>query len=285
MIATAIIVILFFVFFLGGIRIVRPTERGLIETLGKYSGFAASGFNWIIPVFQSLRTVDITESMSDIEPQEIITEDNLNAKVDLVVYYKIKSDEESVKKSQYAVSDIIDQLTTLARTTARNVIGTMKFGEVNSKRSALNTLLAETLATETDKWGIEVTKIELKEIVPPKDVQDAMNNVIKAENMKRAAIDVATAKETEADGIRRAAIKEAEGKRQGAILEAEGLQQSKVLVAKGEAEAFDLINKSFTGNAQLLKKLEVTESSMKNNSKIIISEGGVSPNLILGNLT
>jgi regulator of protease activity HflC (stomatin/prohibitin superfamily) len=113
----------------------------------------------------------------------------------------------------------------------------------------------------------------MKEIIPPADVQETMNMVIKAENSKRSAIDFATAKETEADGNRRAMIKEAEGKKQAAILEAEG-----------QAQAFDLINESFTGNAQLLKQYEVTQKALQDNSKIILTDKGISPQLFLGEL-
>ncbi len=264
----------FFLFlFFGGIRIVRPTERGIVETLGKYSRFGNPGFNWIIPVIQRFVSINVTERMADIRPQEIITEDNLNAKVDLVVYYKVKADEESVKQSIYAVDDFVDQIVVLAQTTARNVIGGMLFKEVNSKRNELNAKLAEILSRETQSWGVEVVRVELKEIIPPQDVQDTMNRVIKAENEKRSAIDFATAKETEADGSRRAAIKESEGKKQALILEAEG-----------QAQAFNMINASFVGNAQLLKQLDVIQNSLQRNAKIILSDKGMSPQIILGEI-
>jgi regulator of protease activity HflC (stomatin/prohibitin superfamily) len=251
--------------FLGGIRIVRPTERAVKETLGKYSGFANSGFNWIIPIFQRMIQVNITEQMAKVESQEIITEDKLNASVDLVVFYKVKDDEQSIKKSLYNVNDFESQIITLAQTTARNVIGEMEFKDVNSKRKTLNEKLANILSNETKSWGVEIVRVELKEIVPPKDVQDTMNKVIKAENEKRSAIDFATAKETEADGIKRAEIKKAEGEKQASILRAEG-----------GSKAFQLINNSFKGNAQKLKRLEVTESALKNNSKIVLGSDGKS---------
>jgi regulator of protease activity HflC (stomatin/prohibitin superfamily) len=260
-------------FVLSGIRIVRPTERAVIETLGKYSGFAKEGFNWVIPIFQRLIEVNTTERMAQIESQEIITEDKLNASVDLVVYYKVKKDEESIKRSLYEVNNFRDQIIILAQTTARNVIGEMEFKDVNSKRKDLNSKLARILSEETNNWGVDIVRVELKDITPPRNVQDIMNSVINAENAKRAAIDMATARETEADGLRRAKIKEAEGEKQACILKAEG-----------QAKAFDLINKSFTGNAQILRQFEVTENSLKNNAKIILSEKGITPQLLIGNL-
>jgi len=243
----AAIVVLFF-FFLG-IRIVRPTEKGLIERLGKYNRFANPGFHWIIPIIEKLYMVNITEQMVNAESQEIITNDNLNASVDAQVYFKVRNDEESVKGSQYNVNNYKWQIVNLARTTLRNIIGTLTLKSANSERGKINAELHKTLKIETQSWGIEIVRTELKEIDPPKDVQETMNKVVKAENEKIAAIDFASARETVADGEKRAKIKEAEG-----------YKQSKILHAEGEAEAIRLVNeaadKYFVGNAQLLRKLE-----------------------------
>ena len=264
---------LLLIFILVGIRVVRPTHRAAVQRLGKYKKFCEPGFHWIIPIIDRMMQVDTTENMVDIASHEIITEDNLNAKVDMMIYFQVKRDEDNVKRSLYEVNDFRSQIISLAQTTARNVIGGMAFKDVNSQRSKLNSELADILRRETGKWGVEVVRVELKEIIPPTDVQETMNMVIKAENSKRSAIDFATAKETEADGSRRAMIKEAEGKRQAAILEAEG-----------QAQAFDLINKSFTGNAQLLKQLDVTQNALQDNSKIILTDKGITPQLFIGEL-
>jgi regulator of protease activity HflC (stomatin/prohibitin superfamily) len=210
-----------FIFF-KGIRIVRPIERGLIERFGKYKGFAEPGFHWIIPGIDRMIRVNITEQMVDAEPQEIITFDNLNARVDAQVYFKVQLDEQSVKNSQYNVFNYQYQIVNLARTTLRNIIGTLTLKSANSERGKINDELHKTLMTETASWGISIVRTELKEIDPPKDVQETMNKVVKAENEKVSAIDYATAKETEADGERRAFIKKAEGIRQAKILEAQG---------------------------------------------------------------
>src|SRR3989339_3912 len=237
-----IVAIVLFIFFLG-IRIVRPTHRGLIERLGKYNRFANSGFNWIIPVIDRMYQVNITEQMVDAEPQEIITNDNLNAVVDAQVYFKVKDDELNVKNSQYNVNNVNFQIVNLARTTLRNIIGTLTLKSANSERGRINT--------------------ELNKIDPPKDVQDTMNKIVKAENEKIAAIDYATAVETVADGEKRAAIKKAEG-----------IKQANILKAEGEAEAIRLVNdaanKYFIGNAQLLKKLETVQNSLQNNTKVVV---------------
>jgi regulator of protease activity HflC (stomatin/prohibitin superfamily) len=261
------------VVFLLGMRIVRPTRRALIERLGKYNRFAQPGFNWVIPVIDRLYLVNITEQMVDAEPQEIITNDNLNALVDAQIYFKIKDDAQSVRDSQYNVNNVTYQIVNLARTTLRNIIGTMTLKSANSERGRINEDLLKVLMKETSKWGIEIVRAELKQIDPPKDVQETMNKIVKAENEKIAAIDFATAAETAADGSKRAAIKQAEGVRQANILEAEG-----------QAEAIRLVNeaanKYFVGNAQLLKRLETMETSLKNNTKVVVPANSQIVNVI-----
>ncbi len=251
------------VVFLAGIRIVRPTHRGLIERLGKYHRFAMPGFNWIIPVIETLHQVNVTEQMVDAAPQEIITNDNLNARVDAQVYFRVKEDETSVKASQYNVNKFQWQIVNLARTTLRNIIGTLTLKSANSERGKINDELLKTLSSETARWGIDIVRTELKEIDPPKDVQETMNKVVKAENEKIAAIDFATARETAADGDRRAEIKRAEG-----------VRQAKILEAQGEAEAIRLVNEAaeryFVGNAQILRRIQALETALQANAKIIV---------------
>jgi regulator of protease activity HflC (stomatin/prohibitin superfamily) len=249
--------------FLLGIRIVRPTHRGLVERLGKYRRFAHAGFNWIFPIIDRMYRVNVTEVMVDAEPQEIITNDNLNARVDAQVYFKVKPDETSVKSATYNVFNYQSQIVNLARTTLRNIIGTMTLKSANSERGKINSELQRTMRDETGSWGIEIVRTELKEIDPPKDVQETMNKVVKAENEKIAAIDFATAQETMADGSRRAEIKKAEG-----------IKQAKILEAEGEARAIQLVNdaadKYFVGNAQVLRRLEMVEKALATNSKIVV---------------
>lgn len=267
-----VIVIVFFIF-LAGIKIVRPTHRGLIERLGKYRKFAEPGFHWIIPGIDHIYLINITEVMINAEPQEIITNDNLNARVDAQVYFKVMGNEESVKNSQYSVNNYGYQIVNLARTTLRNIIGTLTLKAANSERGRINEELQRTLKKETANWGIEIVRTELKEIDPPKDVQETMNKVVKAENEKIAAIDFATATETMADGQRRAEIKKAQGLRQAKILEAEGEAQAIQLVN-------DAANKYFIGNAQVLRKLEAVEKSLMNNAKVVVPTNSELVNVI-----
>ncbi len=269
LIVAVVIVLIFF----SGIRIVRPTRRGLVERLGKYRKFASPGFNWIIPVIDRMIQVNVTEQMVDAQPQEIITNDNLNARVDAQVYFKVKADEDSVKNSQYNVYDYKWQIVNLARTTLRNIIGTLTLKSANSERDKINGELLATLAKETKNWGMEIVRTELKEIDPPKDVQETMNKVVKAENEKIAALDFANAMEREADGHKRAEIKKAEG-----------IRQAKILAAEGEAEAIRLVNeaanKYFIGNAQLLRKLEAVEKALMENAKIVVPSNAELVNVI-----
>ena len=165
-----------------GIRVVRPTHRGLVVVFGKYRRFAEPGLHWILPVVMRMLKINSTEQMVDAEPQECITNDNLDAYGDAQVCFRARPDEESVKVSQYK-----------ARTTLRK---------------------------ETRSRGISIVRTRLKEIDPPKDVQETMSKVVKAENEKIAAIDFATATETMADGQERAEKKKAEGVRQAEILKA-----------------------------------------------------------------
>jgi regulator of protease activity HflC (stomatin/prohibitin superfamily) len=217
--------------------------------------------------------VNITEQLVNADPQEIITNDNLNAMVDAQIYYKVKADEDNVKNSQYNVNNVNSQIVNLSRSTLRNIIGTMSLKSANSERGRINRDLHEILIKETTHWGIDIVRAELKEIDPPKDVQDTMNKIVKAENEKIAAVDFATAAETTADGIKRAEIKKAEG-----------VRQARILSAEGEAEAIRLVNeaadKYFVGNSQLLKRLETAQFALQNNAKIVLPAGQQIVNVI-----
>lgn len=286
-ITIVIIVILAIIILPSSIRTVRPTSRGLVERFGRYNRFANPGIVFLVPFMEKLVRVNITENMVDAGLQEIITSDSLNAQVDAQVYFKVRSDEESVKSSQYGVFNYMNQIVALARTTLRNIIGTMTLKEANSERGKINSALYNTLSTEAKNWGLEIVRTELKEINPPSDVQETMNKVVKASNEKIAAVDFATARETQADGERRAAIKVAEGQKQAAILESEGQRQAKITVADGEAQAIKLVNEAadlyFKGNAQILRKLQAVEQSLTHNAKIVVPTDSSLVNVI-GNL-
>jgi len=246
------------IFFLG-IKILRPVEVGIVELFGRYRRTASAGFNWIVPFISKMYRINITERRVDIDPQSIITKDKLNAVVDGVVYYRV----EEAQKAVYNVNSFVTSVPSLAKTTLRAVIGKMTLTEANENRDQINEEVEKILSKEVTKWGIDVVRVELQRIEPPDDVQEAMNQVVKAENEKIAALDLATAIETKADGERRAEIKKAEG-----------IAAAIRLKADADGDAIKTVNVAaeeyFVGNAQILKKLETVEAALKNNAKIIV---------------
>jgi regulator of protease activity HflC (stomatin/prohibitin superfamily) len=248
-----------FAIFALGVRVIRPVEVGIIEFLGRYSKTASAGFNWITPLLSKMYRINITERRVDIDPQSIITKDKLNAVVDGVVYYRV----DNAKDAIYNVNNFDTSVPSLAKTTLRAVIGKMTLTEANENRDQINEEVEKILSKGVSKWGIIVVRVELQRIEPPDDVQEAMNQVVKAENEKIAALDQATAIETRADGERRAEIKKAEG-----------IAAAIRLKADADGDAIRIVNVAaeeyFTGNAQLLKKLETVAEALKDNTKIIV---------------
>jgi regulator of protease activity HflC (stomatin/prohibitin superfamily) len=257
------------IIFASGVKILRPVEVGIIEFLGRYSKTASAGFNWIIPFLSKMYRINITERRVDIDPQSIITKDKLNAVVDGVVYYRV----EEAQKAIYNVNNFATSVPSLAKTTLRAVIGKMTLTEANENRDQINEEVEKILSKEVTKWGIDVVRVELQRIEPPDDVQDAMNQVVKAENEKIAALDLATAIETKADGERRAEIKKAEG-----------IAAAIRLKADADGDAIKTVNVAaeeyFIGNAQLLKRLETVAEALKDNTKVIVPTGSDLVNVI-----
>jgi len=258
-------------------RVVRPTERGLIERYGRYHKFVEPGLTFLAPFIDRVVRVNITERMSQVQPQQVITKDKVVLNVDAVVFFKVRPEEQWVKASEYNVNNFEAQIEMLARTTLRNIIGTMEMSEANVGREKINAELKDQLSQQSKDWGIEIMRAELKDLQPPPDIQESMNNVIKADNQRLAAQNQANARELEADGFKRAAIKNAEGKQQGAILEAEGQRQATIKIAEGDAEATRLRNEAlrtyFKDTAVTFKELETISTSLKDNAKIIVPQG------------
>ncbi|HIH22279.1 TPA: SPFH/Band 7/PHB domain protein [Candidatus Micrarchaeota archaeon] len=244
------------------IKIIRPVEKGVVERLGKFSHIAESGLLILIPFVERVITVPTTEIRVDVDEQTVITKDNLNTDVDAIVYYKVQD----VTKALYNIQDYKTAIPSLAQTTLRAIMGKMTLTEANENRQQINQSVEQELDKETNNWGIDIIRVELQKIDPPEDVQGAMNNVVKAENEKIAAINLATAVETRADGERRSKIKVAEGEAKAVELRAEA-----------EARAIQLVHeaaqKYFKGDAQTLKKLQVTENSLSQNTKYVIQKG------------
>ncbi|MGQ9856881.1 MAG: SPFH domain-containing protein [Fervidobacterium sp.] len=223
-----------------GIRIVRPYERGLIERLGKFKKEVRSGLHFIIPFFDRMIKVDMREHVIDVPPQEVITKDNVVVVVDAVIYYEVTD----AFKSVYNVNNFEFATIKLAQTNLRNVIGELELDQTLTSRESINTKLRTVLDEATDKWGIRITRVEIKKIDPPKDIMEAMSKQMKAERTKRAAI-------LEAEGIRQSEILKAEGEKQAAILKAEGEAEAikrvaeankYKLIAEAEGQALAIVN-------------------------------------------
>lgn len=248
------------------VTIIHQAEKGLVERFGRYKETLDPGLRFLIPYMDSLKArIDMRETVIDIEPQPVITKDNVTVTVDAVIYYYVTE----AKAVRYEVANFYSAISKLAQTNLRNVIGDMSLDETLTSRERINATLRDTLDEATDKWGVRVTRVEVKEIEPPRDISDAMSKQMKAEREKRATI-------LEAEAYREKQILEAEGDKQNAILVAEGDRQAAILRAEGEAQAIENVSKAadrfFLGNAQLLKQLEVTQASLQDNTKLVMSD-------------
>jgi regulator of protease activity HflC (stomatin/prohibitin superfamily) len=262
---------------LSSLRIVRPTERGLVERFGKYHRFVAGGITLLVPFVDRIIKVNITERMTPVQRQDVITRDKVFMAVDAVVFYKVRTDELAVKASQYYVNNYESQIDTLARTVLRDIIGGMDMTVANTSRPIINAKLKEALDEQTRDWGIEIVRAEIKDLEPPRGLMSSMESVLKADNERQAAEKTAIAQATLASGQKNAAIQVAEGQKQAAILQAEGQKTATIEIAEGDALATRLRNEALTtyfkDNAVVFKQLETIATSLQNNTKIIVPEG------------
>jgi len=228
----AILVLVFIIALAKAITIIHQAEKGLIERFGRYKETLEPGLRIIVPFIDSLvARVDMRETVLDIQPQPVITKDNVTVTVDAVVYYYVTD----AKAVRYEVANFFVAVSKLAQTNLRNLIGEMSLDETLTSRERINAALRQTLDEATDKWGVKVTRVEVKEIEPPRDISDAMSKQMKAEREKRAVI-------LEAEAYRQKQILEAEGDKQNAILVAEGDRQAAILRAEGEAKAIENVS-------------------------------------------
>ncbi|HUV43788.1 MAG TPA: SPFH domain-containing protein [Dehalococcoidales bacterium] len=276
-IALIVILVVAVIILFRSLKVIRQFERGIVERLGRYKETLDPGLKFLVPFIDNLAVkVDMRETVLDIEPQPVITMDNVAVTVDAVVYYYVAD----AKARTYEVANFGMAVSKLAQTNIRNVIGEMSLDETLTSRERINAALRETLDEATDKWGVKVTRVEVKEIEPPRDIADAMSKQMKAEREKRGIILEAEAYREkqilEAEGDKQNAILKAEGNRQREILEAEGDRQAAILRAEGEAKAVEEVSnaadKFFVGNAQLLKQLQVTQAALENNTKLVMSD-------------
>jgi len=209
------------------IRIVRQSEQAIVERLGRFSRTLDSGINFLIPVFDRVVfTADLREHIHTFEPQAMITQDNVTVYLNAVTYYRITDS----AKAFYGVASFREAIEQLIITTLRNLIGELELDQTLTSRNTVNTKLQAVLDDVTSVWGIKVTRVEVKEITPARDIIEAMSSQMVAERRKRAAI-------LEAEGAKRSSILKAEGDKMSRILEAEGHKESTVLESRGRAEA------------------------------------------------
>jgi regulator of protease activity HflC (stomatin/prohibitin superfamily) len=255
----------------------KPYERGIRETLGKYDGFIMPGLGFQIPFFQVVRVRDIREHTMDIPPQSVITKDNVEIRVDGVMWVRPAADEESIKRTFYNIDNWKRAVIQLAMTNLRQEFGDLTLDESLVAREKIANNLQSVLNQFAAEWGLLVSKVEIMLIDPPEDIKRAMHKQKTAEQERRAMRLLATGEFEAAEQQKLAMIQRAEGEREAAIQ-----------VAQGKAEAIRLVNEAaqryFQGNAQALKQMEMTEASLSNNAKIIITKEGINPTLLLGNL-
>ena len=256
---------------------IKQHERAIFETFGKYSKYAGPGLKIMIPFVQACRVRDVREHTMDIPHQSVITKDNVEIIVDGIIWAKPKSTEENIKKTFYEIDDWKNAVMELAMTNLRQEFGNITLDESLISRESIASNLQANLDELTNDWGIHVTKVEIRAIDPPNDIKNAMHKQKTAEQERRSMKLLATGQ-----------YEAAEQEKLAAIQKAEGDQQATIKIAQGEAEAIKLVNESantyFKGNAKDLKKLEVTENSLKENSKVVLTEKGISPQIIIGEI-
>jgi regulator of protease activity HflC (stomatin/prohibitin superfamily) len=261
----------------GPIYTLRPFERGIQETLGRYSRFVLPGLGFQIPILQVVRVRDIREHTMDIRPQSVITQDNVEIQVDGIMWVRPAIEEEAIKRTFYNIDDWKRAIIQLAMTNLRQEFGNLTLDESLVAREKIAANLQRILNAFAVEWGLSVSKVEIRLIDPPDDIKKAMHKQKTAEQERRSMRLLATGEYEAAEQQKLARIQRAEGEREAAIQ-----------VAQGKAEAIRLVNeaaeKYFTGNAQTLKQMEMTEASLRENAKIVITEHGISPTLLLGSL-
>ena len=261
----------------GWVFVLRPFERGIHETFGKYSGYVLPGLGFQVPIIQLIRVRDVREHTMDIHPQSVITKDNVEITVDGIMWVRPTIEEEAIKKTFYSIDDWKRAIIQLAMTNLRQEFGDLTLDESLVARETIANNLQRVLNNYATEWGLTVSKVEIRLIDPPEDIKRAMHKQKTAEQERRSMRLLATGEFEAAEQQKLAIIQRAEGEREAAIQ-----------VAQGKAEAIRLVNeaaqKYFKGNAQILKTLEMTETSLRDNSKVILTEKGIQPTLLLGDL-
>ena len=246
LIFVAVIVLILFILAIS-IKIVPQSYAYVVEKLGSYHTTLTSGVHWVWPIFFRVAAkISLKEQVKDYEPQPVITMDNVTMQIDTVVFFEITDP----KLYTYGVENPTFALEKLTATTLRNIIGSIELDQTLTSRDLINTKMTEILDEATDPWGIKVTRVELKNILPPKDIREAMEKQMRAERERREAI-------LQAEGVKQSQILQAEGIKQSQILQAEGNKQAEILRAEAKKEA--LINEA-EGQAQAILKTKQAEA-------------------------
>jgi regulator of protease activity HflC (stomatin/prohibitin superfamily) len=241
-----IFVILFLVIALSvsSIRIVRQSFSFVIERLGAFHHVVPTGITFIIPIVERIaQVVSLKERVADFKPQPVITKDNVTMQIDTVVYYQVTD----ARLYTYGVEKPVNALENLTATTLRNIIGELELDQTLTSRDTINTKMRIILDEATDPWGIKVNRVELKNILPPREIQEAMEKQMRAEREKRESILIA-------EGQKSASILTAEGQKQSAILKAQAQRQSNITIAEGEAEALLTVYKAQANGIKLINE-------------------------------
>ncbi len=283
-IAIVVLIALAAIVIISNIHIVPQGKAYVIERLGSFKTTWDTGLHMKIPFFDRIaKKINLMEQVADFPPQPVITKDNVRMQIDTVVFYQITD----CKLFAYGHTTPMTAIENLTSTTLRNIIGEMELDSTLTSRDVINTQMRSVLDEATDPWGIKVTRVELKNIIPPKEIQDAMEKQMKAERERRESILRAEGEKTSAvlvaEGQKEAAILKAEAEKQAAILKAEALKESAIRAAEGEAEAIRqvqeataagirMINESMPSQAVLtIKSLEALEKVANGQAtKIII---------------
>ena len=255
----AIIVIVVFVLLvitvlaIANIKIVPQSRAYVIERLGAYHTTWQTGFRIKIPFFERIaRNVSLKEQVVDFPPQPVITKDNVTMQIDTVVFFQITDP----KLYAYGVENPISAIENLTATTLRNIIGELELDQTLTSRDIINSKMRSILDEATDPWGIKVNRVELKNILPPREIQDAMEKQMKAERERRESI-------LKAEGEKKSAILLAEGERESAILRADAQKQTQILEAEGQAEAILKVQQATAEGIKLLNEAGASEEVIK----------------------
>jgi regulator of protease activity HflC (stomatin/prohibitin superfamily) len=240
-----------------GVKIIRPYQQGIYMRLGRYIKILNQGFNYVTPLVNEVVKIDLRTQVLDVPRQEVITKDNSPVYVDAIIYIKVVDP----VKAFFQVTNYRTATIYLAQTTLRSLIGDMELDEILSNREKINLKLRDILDEATDKWGVKVEAVEIREVDPAPKVKASMESQTSAERLRRAAI-------LEADGKKRAAILNAEGEKRSRILEAEGVRQAKILEAEGERLSIIL---QAQGEAQKLRVLAVGAATLDSKALTVLS--------------